>query len=128
MKLEFSVPYSGINYRGEPYSGKRASDWQHAFDVAGLDPEEVVDVINADEGENDGESWICYGQLANNSFFFLTAWCDYTGWDCQAGGEFFTHYDLEQLKRFNMSDRDRERLGIVLEDVEGVSPIPDMED
>lgn len=42
--------------------------------------DDVKKVIKAVEGENDGDSWIMIGQLKDGRFFFLDAWCDYTGW------------------------------------------------
>ncbi len=36
-------------------------------------------------GEHDGDSWISCGELDNGNYFFYTASCDYTGFDCQGG-------------------------------------------
>ena len=99
------------------------SDWGYAFDRAGVNRDDVAIIYAADEGQNDVDSWIAAGQLKDGRWFFATAWCDYTGWDCRAGGEMFINEDKEQLERFNMSDADRSRLGIVLPEIEGVKPI-----
>jgi hypothetical protein len=37
------------------------------------------------EGEKEGDSWISCGELENGAYFFYTASCDYTGFDCQGG-------------------------------------------
>lgn len=117
-------------------------DWRHAFEYAGEEgkfgsygtpqvdsvPGAQVDTSNftredvlvlyaADEGENDGPPWICYGLLKDGRYFYLEAGCDYTGWDCRAGGSATIGESKEQIERYAMTDRDRERLGVVLGDV-----------
>lgn len=42
---------------------------------------DVAHVIAYDEGENDGPNWIIAGKLDDGRYFFLSAGCDYTGWD-----------------------------------------------
>jgi hypothetical protein len=37
-------------------------------------------------GHNDGDEWYWIIELKNGQFVLTTAWCDYTGWDCQSGG------------------------------------------
>lgn len=62
-------------------------DWREAFVYA--DPytiEDVVKIIVKDEGENDGPDWIGIFEVSDGKFILLRAGCDYTGWDCQAGG------------------------------------------
>ena len=70
-------------------------DWSEAFEYGyptpavpmayiGLDSfttEDVRSVAGSYEGENDGDSWMVYGELNDGRWFYLEAWCDYTGWD-----------------------------------------------
>lgn len=68
-------------------------DWSHVFAyaenacLAAVGPispftrEDVVDVLAAVDGENDGPDWIIVGQLEDGRWFALRAGCDYTGWD-----------------------------------------------
>jgi hypothetical protein len=97
-------------------------DWQEAF-AYGKDIRtatgcsntpfgigDVADVIAADPGENDSQSWMMAGKLKDGRFFFLDAWCDYTGWDCQAGGDGQVADTLDNLIRFGMTKEARERL------------------
>ena len=101
-------------------------DWTEAFAYAdGFTREDVVEIIALDEGQNDGDSWLLYGKLADGNYFFLSAWCDYTGWDCQAGGDSTMSHSKEDLERFSMSDKDRERLHIALPPVKGGATIED---
>lgn len=102
---------------------EKYGDWPEAFNSAGLGVDRVSTITHASEGYNDGDSWICAGTLVGGEYFFLTAWCDYTGWGCQDGGEHFIKDTREELERFCMSDRERERLGITLSPVVGESPI-----
>jgi hypothetical protein len=86
-------------------------DWQEAFTFADFTMEDVALILKASEGENDGQSWLAVGQLKNGLFFFLSAWCDYTGWDCQSGGQSEVADSLDNLIRWRMGDADRDRLG-----------------
>ena len=89
-------------------------DWREAFSFASFPIEDVAEVIKAEEGQNDVDSWLAVGRLKNGTYFFLSAWCDYTGWDCQAGGGSEQAATLEDLIRWRMTDKDRSRLGYTL--------------
>lgn len=74
-------------------------DWREAFEYANPDAispagvlqdnvdtspygvEDVAVIHHLDEGYNDGPPWIGVFELKDGRFAFLTAWCDYTGWD-----------------------------------------------
>lgn len=102
-------------------------DWVEAFGYAG-DPgkvfdrdagdgaagelfglADVVEFLGWSAGENDGRSWIAWGRLKDGRYFYLSAGCDYTGWDCQAGGEAWVSRDRETVWR-QIPDDDRERM------------------
>jgi len=89
--------------------------------TAALDPFDRLDVAELaalSEGENDGRDWVCLGRLRDGRWFSLTAGCDYTGWDCKAGGTATVGGDKESVIRFGLSVAERERLGLS----EGVDP------
>lgn len=98
-------------------------DWKEAFSYASTirvaigckpDPftlDDVSQIIAADEGENDGAHWIAVGILNDGRYFFLSAGCDYTGWDCRAGGDAQVAGTLPDLIRFGMDEDARRRLG-----------------
>lgn len=102
-------------------------DWREAFYFAntirtatacasdGFTIEDVTEILKADCGENDGDSWIMVGKLKDGRVFFLDAWCDYTGWGCQAGGDAQVADSLENLVRYGMDEKGRERLGYAIE-------------
>ena len=46
-------------------------------------------------GENDGDSWICIGKRADGYYLFFEASCDYTGFDCEGGGQINYSKDWE---------------------------------
>lgn len=99
-------------------------DWKEAFNFADFSVGDVAEVLKADEGCNDGDSWLAVGRLNNGMFFFLSAWCDYTGWDCQSGGGSEVADTLENLIRWRMGDADRQRLGYVLPpETDGTLPV-----
>lgn len=70
------------------------SDWTEAFKYAaepetypgstvskaGFTQDDVLVVIAAQDGENDGEGWLGAMILKDGRFAALRAWCDYTGW------------------------------------------------
>ena len=101
--------------------------WQHAFYEAmygdckpwddNIGPiSQVVSVIAADEGENDGPDWIAVVEWSGpeGKYAVMRAGCDYTGWDCQAGGK-MEYYDTEEEASsvLTLTQEERERLGIV---------------
>jgi len=75
----------------------------------------VVVVLAAAAGENDGNSWVAALRLHDGRHLLLSAWCDYTGWDCQSGGRMQISASLDDLIRFGMTGEERTRLGYTLE-------------
>ncbi len=61
-------------------------DWKEAMKYAKFTFQDIKEVITAKEGENDGEHWKLVVKLKSGKYGLLSAWCDYSGWDCQAGG------------------------------------------
>ena len=71
-------------------------DWREAFTYA-CNPDEappgsdvdrsdftrddVSRILYIEEGENDGNNWIGVFKLRDRRYAFLSAGCDYTGWD-----------------------------------------------
>lgn len=56
-------------------------NWEEAFQFAdGFDRDDVARIIHQIDGANDYASWILVGQLTDDRFVYLSAWCDYTGW------------------------------------------------
>jgi hypothetical protein len=46
-------------------------------------PNNIEEFYWIKEGAHDEEFWEAVGKLTNGSYFFYTAGCDYTGFDCQ---------------------------------------------
>lgn len=100
-------------------------DWREAFGYAsGFTMDDVAEVLAASEGENDGPDWKMAGRLTDGRFFILRAGCDYTGWDCQAGGDSELADSLDILIRWRMTDDDRARLGYTLPPETDGAPLP----
>lgn len=76
--------------------------------------EDVVLLEGQSEGDNDGPSWICWGQLKDGRWFFAEGSCDYTGWDCQASNAGSVASSRADIIRFGMTDGERERFGLSL--------------
>lgn len=103
-------------------------DWEQAFSFGGgrvmlamgssveaapFTREDVVEIIGITAGENDGEPWEIAGRLADGRWFFLSAWCDYTGWDGHAGGQAWVADDRDTLVQFGIPCSARDRWGLV---------------
>lgn len=78
----------------------------HSFTV-----DDVVEIIAASEGENDGQNWLMLGRLKDNRFFVVNSGCDFTGWDCLAGGIGYVSHTQEEAVWFGLGAVERERLG-----------------
>lgn len=103
---------------------KEDYNWREAFayadapkamgdcDASSFTIDDVVDVHKMDEGENDELDWIIWGSLNDGRHFFLSAGCDYTGWDCQAGGDAWVATDKDRLVHSAMSIEHRRRFGL----------------
>lgn len=72
----------------ELIAGETYGDWTNALaaaDESKLSPD--TEVMWTREGENDGPGWQAIFRVSPTSFLAIHAWCDYTGWDCQSGGD-----------------------------------------
>lgn len=98
-------------------------DWGEAFAVcekpSGADPtredynfssvrlEAVKHVFAMRTGENDGQDWLVAGTLEDGRYFFVSAGCDYTGWQCRSGGQATVATSLEELVKYGLTDEAR---------------------
>jgi hypothetical protein len=62
------------------------------------------------EGENDGIPWnlLCY--LDNGVYVYMSAWCDYTGFDCQGEIILWSSKKIQTLIDMALSNEDRHSL------------------
>jgi hypothetical protein len=74
---------------------------------------DVAEVLGTSDGENDGANWVGVFRLKDGRFAFLSAGCDYTGWDCQSSGYAVVSHDLSHLIRFGLGEEDRVRLNLL---------------
>lgn len=73
---------------------------------------DIAYVVRADEGENDGPHWIAVMRLRDGRWAFLSAGCDFTGWDCQASGHVLVADTLKRLVQYGLGADERVRLGL----------------
>lgn len=90
------------------------SDYGEAAVYASWKPDEVASILATSDGENDGANWLMVVELKDGRFSFLSAGCDYTGWDCQAGGSSQEYPTLAALVQFGLGMEERERLNMPL--------------
>jgi len=62
-------------------------DMREAFAIVDVDPDDVKGIVHCREGENDYANWLYVLEMNDGRFAYVTAGCDYTGWDCRAGGD-----------------------------------------
>lgn len=122
----------------KPWDGDEYSDWIYAFRVAhggdydampdkstaqwvvgesgpGLIPfgvDDVEEVLAFADGAKDEESWLMLGKTSGGLFFYMTAWCDYTGWDCQSGGSIYVSRSKERLLELSVTADEKLRMGL----------------
>lgn len=87
---------------------------QEKISLAAFGRPDVADIVWIEDGDNDGPDWLIGGTLKDGRWFFIAAGCDYTGWDCQSGGNAYVGSSREAIERFAMGESDRERLGVAL--------------
>lgn len=102
-------------------------NWKEAFNAAeGPDPakpgsavplrpfgvEDVVTIIASDEGYKDASNWLIAGELRDGRYFYLSAGCDYTGWDCQCWGRSWVATSKKTLIAYGIPEDDKKRLGL----------------
>lgn len=103
-------------------------NWKEAFGFAeDFSIDDVETVLLESEGQNDGDSWLSFGRLKDGRYYFLTAWCDYTGWDCRSGGDSYTSLNKDEVINLGMSDRERDRLALPHPPVPEHVPISDID-
>lgn len=107
-----------FGYAGEPNS-EGAPNISGAlpgntYDLTPFTREDVYKIFGIRPGENDEEEWLIYGKLKDGRWFYLEAWCDYTGWDCQAGGSVTIANSRDEIERFGMGKENRRILGVTI--------------
>lgn len=94
-------------------------DWQEAFRYAdGFGADDVAEIADLREGENDEYNWLMYGVLKDGRHFYLSAGCDYTGWDCRAGGYGSAAPTFDEMVRMAMDEEGREHFGLTAKAIE----------
>ena len=76
--------------------------------------ENVKRIIAMVDGEHYGRDWVGVFELTDGRFVSISAGCDYTGWDCQAGGSSQVAATEQDIIRFGLTDDERERLNLKL--------------
>ena len=109
-------PFGYIDYQ---------KDYEPAEFIRGLPSDPPIEVMNFGEehieeyfwihpGENDEDAWHCLGRLKDQGkgsyYFYYTASCDYTGFDCQGSMRMFVSKDKKKLWEEGMTAREREAL------------------
>lgn len=63
-------------------------------------PRDIIDVYWYMEGKNDESPWYFIGSIKcknKKKYIYYTAWCDYTGFDCQGGMKMYVSKSLTKI-------------------------------
>jgi len=74
---------------------------------AGTFPSNIREHLWIEEGENDGRPWKALGRLENGNYFFYTASCDYTGFDCQGMMRLWVSHTFDNILFHAMTEEER---------------------
>jgi hypothetical protein len=112
--------YCGEEERTESYRSRDGSPnvsavIGHECPVDGFTREDVAEIFAISEGAHDEANWLLFCRLKDGRFAFVSAGCDYTGWDCQAGGYAIVGPDRETMIRLAIGKPDLVRLGLAEE-------------
>lgn len=77
--------------------------------LARITSQDIVAVIAADDGFNDGDPWVGLFLTKDGRYLCIEASCDNTGWDCSCDISIEIHADIGQAKAM-MSNASRARL------------------
>ena len=77
--------------------------------------ENIINFIWCEEGQNDEKPWLLLCQLRNGKYAYYTAYCDYTGFDCQGGMALYIASTPEILVEMAMTDAERDKYYCFLE-------------
>lgn len=73
--------------------------------------DDVSEIIASSYDQNDGGTeCLLVVRLKDGRYLYLTAGCDYTGWDCQSGGQSWLANDLDSIIQFGLGEHERMRL------------------
>jgi hypothetical protein len=104
-----------FGYAGEPgtyATGGTRVEAVHGSSVsaATFTREDVAEILCLIDGENDGAEWVGVFRLRDGRYASLMAGCDYTGWDCQAGGNAFVAERMSEIATLGLTDDQRRRI------------------
>ena len=66
-----------------------------------FDPTTIFEYACLAEGENDEAAWHWKVCLQGGTIKYLVGGCDYTGWDCQAGSDWYTPDEYRKFLKLN---------------------------
>lgn len=93
------------------HSELKSYNWQEALRAANLSMDDVGIIFYLREGQNDGDRWLMVFGAGNGRIGVLSAWCDYTGWDCQSGGDVRYASSVQEAVTMYLSAEERRLLG-----------------
>jgi hypothetical protein len=72
------VDYTAAGFTKEDFDDY---DWKEFIGYAEFDEVDIMNTLAQAEGYNEGPEWLGIYLLKNGKYGFVSAGCDYTGWD-----------------------------------------------
>ena len=76
---------------------------------------DVLSIVAAVNGENDGDAWVGVFLLFDGRYCIAEGGCDYTGWDCRAGNSLSVTSSLQNAIKYGLSPEQQQRLRLTME-------------
>lgn len=81
------------------------------LEAADVRLEDVGEFVHWHEGINEQENWMGVLRMKDGRWCYIESWCDYTGFDCQGGGEAFYASSEDELVRNCLTAEARHAFG-----------------
>jgi len=117
--IEYGVVEASLDVMKNHYDWESALDFGNSrrsavlgsdVSTAAMTYEDVETVLASCNGESDGDDWIALFRLRDGRYAFLSAGCDRTGWECQAGGSIIFAPSYSSAFRFALTEEARGRM------------------
>lgn len=89
--------YAYSSYLSDLGSWETRGTPQHGMTEYSTECRDISKVFSYQEGKNEEEDWIIFGELKDGSVFKFSGGCNYTGFDCQGEGEMIVAPSWENL-------------------------------